>query len=389
MPRRARWLVGAVVIGMALLAAVWRMGPRLPARPPGDTLPGYVTDIEMVKREYARAHGVLLEDWFAIQEFDRATGLVRKHNYRQAIAALEALAKRAPLPSVFNDLGVLYAETNDRARAVNAFSDALAQDVNYEPVRFNLARLKGLRDFEPEAAGPVTKEMEPNNTSLSANAVALDTAVDGEISKGTSDEDWFRLTAPTPRDVLEIQVTNRSSALILGVGIYDDDTRLLAGGKNPRAPGASATYYAAPPAGSTFFVDVWGAEQTSGAYTLTVKTMKDCDAYEPNDDIFDAAEIAPGRPVEANIMDAWDTDFYSFVSTRTGTVEIEIENLSSTLIPALTLFSADKRTTGFGPDVRTWGAGLRQTMEVRSGETYYLQVWAQGGTSGAYRLAVR
>ncbi len=386
---RLGWLIGAAAFGIALIVAIWRIGPWSPAHRTPDTLPGYVTDLAMVKREYAQAHGFLREDWGAIQNFDRATGLMRRHEYGAAIAVLEAVSKQAPLPSVFNNLGVLYAETQDRARAINAFREALAHDSNYQPVRFNLARLSGLGTLGPDAAGPVSQEVEPNNSSLAANPVAVDAAVDGEIRGTMNDEDWFRLTAPTPRDVLQIHVTNRSGALALGLGIYDEDIRLLAGGKQPRAPGASATFYLAPPAGSTFYVDLWGADGTSGAYTLSVKRMKDCDKYEPNDDIFNATGITPGQPVEANIMDASDTDFYRFVSPRTGTVTIDIENLSSTLIPALTMLAGDKRTIGFGTDVKTWGAGLRQIMDVRGGETYYLQVWSRGRTSGKYRLTVR
>ena len=54
--------------------------------------------------------------------------------------------------------------------------------------------------------------------------------------------------------------------------------------------------------------------------------------------------ITVGSTIVANIMDANDTDFYSFVSPRTGTVSIVISNRSTTLIPALSTFFPDKRS---------------------------------------------
>ena len=40
-----------------------------------------------------------------------------------------------------------------------------------------------------------------------------------------------------------------------------------------------------------------------------------------------------GKPVEANIMDTQDTDFYSFLAPRDGSVTIDIQNRSATPHP--------------------------------------------------------
>jgi hypothetical protein len=127
---------------------------------------------------------------------------------------------------------------------------------------------------------------------------------------------------------------------------------------------------------------------TAGEYTLAVRQLKAFDAYESNDDIFNAKPIVASRPVDANIMDADDTDFYSFVAPRRGIVTINIRNRSATLIPALSTFNPDKSSSGFGPDVRTPGGNLKHAMEVRDGQTYYVQVWSQSQTAGEYTLKV-
>jgi hypothetical protein len=137
------------------------------------------------------------------------------------------------------------------------------------------------------------------------------------------------------------------------------------------------------------FLQIWGAHGTAGPYVLTLRAMKAFDAYEPNDDIYTPRRIEVGTKIEANIMDSVDTDFYSFQSPRTGTVTIDIQNESPTLIPALTTFTPEKRNAGFGPDVRTPGGNLKHTMEVVEHQTYFLQVWSQALSFGKYTLTIQ
>ena len=49
-------------------------------------------------------------------------------DYSNAVGLLEQVSKVAAVPVVFNNLGVLYAELGDKARAINAFREALARD---------------------------------------------------------------------------------------------------------------------------------------------------------------------------------------------------------------------------------------------------------------------
>ena len=83
-----------------------------------------------------------------------------------------------------------------------------------------------------------------------------------------------------------------------------------------------------------------------------------------------------------------NTDVYSFVSPRNGTVNFILTNRSSTLIPALSTFLPDRRSSGFGPDVREPGGNLRHSIPVQANQTYYIQVWAQGNTTGDYSFII-
>jgi hypothetical protein len=96
-----------------------------------------------------------------------------------------------------------------------------------------------------------------------------------------------------------------------------------------------------------------------------------------------------GQTIEASIMDAADTDFYSFVAPDSGTVKIEIHNRSTTLTPALTTFTFDQHTNGRGPDLQAPGADLRHTLAVKPKQTYYLQVWSRWDSAGAYSVTIQ
>jgi hypothetical protein len=137
------------------------------------------------------------------------------------------------------------------------------------------------------------------------------------------------------------------------------------------------------------YLKIWGVNDTAGKYVLTVKALHAPDSFEPNDDVFNSSRIAIGTAIDAGIMDSADTDVYSFVAPRTGFVEIEIHNRSVTLVPALTTYGPDQRTSGFGPEVRVPGSDLKHRLEVEANKTYYLQVWAQNSSSGNYTLTVR
>lgn len=355
--------------------------------PPGSRhrLIGYIGDVGSLRTEYPHFMGKPLKAMEIQQQFEQATAFVDKGDYRRATELLKGTARQAPLPVVFNDLGVLYAQLNDLSRAANAFREALARDAAYGPARSNIRRLKGLSEH---MADPVSTEIEPNDSVQSANLLAMDYPVEAEITD-PEDRDYFRFTSPPePRDRLEISLVNRSKTLAPILRVYDERGLLLPVGNQQHKRGESFSLIIAPAPNTTMFLGVFGGEDSFGGYTLTIKALKSFDRYEPNDDIYSARKIALGQQIDANIMDSDDTDFYSFESPRNGTVSIDIQNHSSTLVPALTTFTPDMRTSGFGPDVYRPGASLYHAIPVQEGRTYWIQVWPRANTSGEYSLIV-
>ena len=386
--RKYWWLVPVLacvgMIGWLATGPRWsrsRIGP-----PTGRMMPGYIASAQNMTQEYQHFYGKPLNNAEIEGAFEQAGQRVRVRDYSNAVGLLEQVSKVAAVPVVFNDLGVLYAELNDKSRAINAFREALARDMDYQPVRVNLDRLK---DVMALGADPVSREVESNNSMPLANIIAPGKAVEGEIEAGVDDVDFFRVTTPPPpRDLIAIVITNHSTKLAPVLKLFDEERRITNWGKIVREAGSNLRQTVALPPSTTVYLQVSGYGASAGAYTLLVQPQKAFDNYEPNDDIYHAARITPGTAIMAGIMDADDTDYYSFVSPRTGTVSILITNRSTTLIPALSTFDPDMRSSGFGPDVRKPGLHLRHTMEVQANQTYFIQVWSQANTSGDYSLLV-
>jgi hypothetical protein len=354
---------------------------------PASAIPeGYIDNPSALEQEFVRFYGQPLKDEAARSEFAAASERAAAGDFSGAVTLLENLVKRAAVPAVFNDLGVLYERIDDRARALVAFREALARDAGYQPVRANLQRLRG---FQPGSADPVTHEVEPNGAQPLANVIPLNAPVEAAITGG-NDVDSFRFTAPAaPRDILDIAIENRSKTLEPAISLYDSDNRLVEFGRAEREPGSSLVERYSPAPNATLSVQLWGRNASAGDYVLTIRPAKAFDTHEPNDEIFSATRISVGETVYAGIMDGRDTDYFSFVSPRAGSVVIEVENLSKTLIPAVSTFAPDMRFVAFGPDIRTPGQGLRHTMTVEDGKIYWVQVWTQGNSSGQYQLTLR
>jgi hypothetical protein len=377
-----RWPAIALV-AVAVAAAVWVAGRSRP-KPLASPLDTYERDVTLVETEYRKFHGRLLREPELEHQFITAAQLVDRKDYTGAIDVLEGIAKQAAVPVIFHDLGSLYSATGDRARAILSFREALVRDPEHRPVRNSIDRLKWLGQDE---ADPLKREIEPNNSTIVANLIGIGAPVEAEITPGDTDTFKF-VTPPAPRDIVEITITNIAQTLEIGLRLADDSLKSDSANLNVPA-GESVTRYLAKPPNTPIFLQIWGAHNTVGPYRLVLRATKAYDPYEPNEDIFSARRIEIGQTVEANIMDAEDNDFYVFQSPRSGTLHVDIENQSATLIPALTLYNSEKRTSGFGPDVRKPGASLHDTLEVQEHQTYYVQVWSQALTFGKYTLTIQ
>jgi hypothetical protein len=365
----------------------WAVGLHVrPSSDQGQIASGYVSDISVLRSEYTHYYGKAIEEARIENQFRSAASLTSGRNYPGAASMLEMVSNGAAVPVVYSDLGVIYSMMGDSGRAADAFREALARELNYAPAR---QFLHTNRMIPPSAADPYVRELEPNNEASTANLIALGAAVSGEIQGGGGDIDYFRvITPPAPRDLIAVELANHSIRFVPHVRAFDANLRILGWGEKTGQAGETVRLIGGPAPNSSIYIAVTTEESSGGQYVLSVKPQHAFDSYEPNDDIMSSHQIAIGQEVHANIMDADDTDFYSFQSPRKGTVTIEIRNDSHTLIPAITTYNNDRHNLGFGPELRQPGLGLHQTMNVEKDLTYYVQVWSQAGSAGAYTLRV-
>jgi hypothetical protein len=387
--RRRAPLFPFVLLAIVGLGALWGgrwLTQRRPVVATGNLPSGYVSDNAALEQEYGHFYGKPIAEDVIRSRFREAADLASKRNYPGASTVLETLSMDASLPVVYADLGIVYASLGENARAVEMFREALARDSEYAPVRRFLISTPAIL---PTLVQPLNREVEPNNEARTANLIALAAPVSGEVGAVSDPADYFRIvTPPAPRDLITIEVANHSINFSPRVHVYDSSVRLQGWGEKSGRAGESIKVSGGPAPNSALYVAVSPEDGNAGQYVLTLKAQRAFDIYEPNDDIMSSRRITTGEEISANIMDAEDTDFYSFMSPRKGTVSIEIRNNSTTLIPAVTTFNPDRRNTGFGPELSKPGAGLHHTMDVEKDQLYYIQVWSQAASAGAYILRV-
>jgi tetratricopeptide (TPR) repeat protein len=113
---------------------------------------------------------------------------------------------------------------------------------------------------------------------------------------------------------------------------------------------------------------------------------------EPNNEIFQANGIQLNRGIAAAIADSSDKDTFAFKTPPKyrDWIEITVENRSTTLIPGIGVYNADKSSIG-GNAASTAGANLKYDFVCAPDSTYYVQIVPTGyGQPGAaYTLTVK
>jgi tetratricopeptide (TPR) repeat protein len=330
-----------------------------------------------------------------LEMLSKAIELTQANNFNAAIPVLESVAKAAPVPAVFNNLGAAYLATGNKAKAANAFDKALAIEPDQESARFNLSQT----DPVPANGNPIvtelqinnSSEVEPNNEILTPNTIPLETWIDG-VKTEQGDNDYYRFTSPaTYRDIILISIENKSTTLIPQIRVFNKNKADISGWKSNNTEGSNLQYSFSSAPNETYYVQLTSPYgTTNGAYKVIIKPLKSYDNYEPNDNILNAKLISLGKPLDASKMDSLDNDYYRFkTSSSAGTVKILIENKSTTLVPQLRVFNQEKSDISGWQSKNTAGANLTYSFVSEPSSTYYLVITSPyGSTNGSYTLTV-
>jgi hypothetical protein len=108
-------------------------------------------------------------------------------------------------------------------------------------------------------------------------------------------------------------------------------------------------------------------------------------------DIATARIIEFGQPVNGQLVDGSDTDYFRIAPLQsTVRLDVHLANGSPKLIPALRVYDSSKNLVVEKSKeyIKSPGANLDSTFLASSNRTYYLQILGQRNTSGLYTLTV-
>jgi len=181
-PKKYWWVVAvAVPIAVALIASLsglFRQSDRSPAAPSTFSTTGaaspivtgndnilnfdysthntFVTNVNVIAREYELQTGRPLSDDLRSQ-IERAIAAATQNNHAESVRLFEQVANTVPVPSVYNNLGVEYAKTQNGDASRRAFALSNAKIAEVVAAAANNQPLSPVALKAPAASGPAVR----------------------------------------------------------------------------------------------------------------------------------------------------------------------------------------------------------------------------------------
>lgn len=108
-------------------------------------------------------------------------------------------------------------------------------------------------------------------------------------------------------------------------------------------------------------------------------------------DVVNARAIEFDMPVNGQLVDGSDTDFYKINPLRSSVrLDVHFKNYSQKLIPHLRVYDTTKNIVldKSKEYLKSPGANIEATFLAESNRTYYIQILSQRNTSGPYSFTV-
>ncbi|MHC4717363.1 MAG: hypothetical protein ACYS5V_10355 [Planctomycetota bacterium] len=217
--------------------------------------------------------------------------------------------------------------------------------------------------------------------SEAIDLLPADTVRIGDAIAGGSPARSVHFTA-TARGKVALSMQGEDGGLDPILSVYSAAGRRIRFNDNAAGSSDSLIRLSVKP-GRTYYVVSSSADDTTGAYSLTLTSV-------PRDDhggsfaearTVRLSQIGAGRARGA-IHYAGDEDVFSFVATRTGTMRVELAAPGrDPLSGRLAAYDADQQAMASG------GIGA-MSLDVVAGQTYYLHMSGADGSKGRYRLRI-
>lgn len=302
-----------------------------------------------------------------VKKIQKAFELIESKNFNEAIPLLESVAKVAPAPAIFNNIGAAYLAAGNKEKAISSFKKSLSQAPDQEAARFNLSQTKPTPSRTPSKIG---NESEPNNNPSVANKFLVGTTVFGEISS-KEDQDFFDFqNTSNYRDWVKVNFTNLSQTLAPDIFVYNHKKSIMFE-KYDGTLGADLEFLFVAEVGENYYFKI-PHYKGNGKYKLSLNLQHAYDAYEQNDKSSSATLIKTGRRIVANILDKKDVDWYKITDIESKKLTVRFESQSD-LAPDIFVYDYNKSAM-FEKYDGTQGASLEFSFDVEPGKDYYLKV---------------
>lgn len=233
------WWAGVIAMPLLLfvLARVW------PEHKAGPATGASITNFVTVQNEILAFTKQPLSDPALKAIIEQALDLTAKGDYRASIPLYQKAVSAAPVPSLYNNLGVAYANTGNSQEARVALREALKTSPDYKEAKRNLAAMETADRAETYLsdrfdgrllpghwtvmnADPKKWTMQPDKKSL------LIVAQTGRLSDSKNLKNWVVLNKDLPSGDFEATVEASLQIQQIGnyvlAGLYADDRNYFA-----------------------------------------------------------------------------------------------------------------------------------------------------------------
>jgi hypothetical protein len=196
-PRRYWWVAAvAVPIVVALIAIVPRLftpsaetGARTDALIAGDhntvsfdysTHNTFVTNVNVIAREYELQTGRRLGDELR-RQIEAAVDAAAQNNHTESVRLLEQVVQAAPVPAIYNNLGVEYARTQNVEASRRAFELSKAKIAEVAAAATKNRPLPAAALKPPTVSGPAIRTESSAVPAMTIDSVSAPYETPGEI----------------------------------------------------------------------------------------------------------------------------------------------------------------------------------------------------------------
>ncbi len=192
-PRKYWWVAAAAVpVAVALIAIL--PGIVNPPDEDGTTITGdnntvsfdysthntFVTNVNVIAREYELQTGRRLSDELR-QQVEAAVTAAQQNNHAESVRLFEQIASAAPVPAVYNNLGVEYAKTQNAEASRRAFELSKAKIAEVAEAAKRNGPLAANALKAPRASGPAIRTESSGVPAMVIEALGAPYQKPGEI----------------------------------------------------------------------------------------------------------------------------------------------------------------------------------------------------------------